>query len=417
MNRRFLRCLRFLFVSVAGYLLISLIPGWLPYTEHRRLGHENISYDSLITLNPREVDADKEALLEFEAREIDIHFRMFVYRKGDYHNVFQTAPANEGLRLELNGAGHLALVVPEQSGAGKKVRGIYLTRRLQAGQWYLVRIRIDRSHRLQAWLNNLPVIDIRDTTWGYALSDVAVGTGFSRTRPFHGKVDDFTLAFEAWRPKVFFRLALLSLRTLFAAMSLTLAVLLGFGLLKNVFAYAPPVGRAFFARIRRWAHPENLILVHFVFCSVGLLKFIMQAGDLLGRQMSRLAPVPFNDWSLGFVFPSKPADLVTYLVSASALPIYYAGAYLLLKHRRGAALRFYGFLQEKQWRIWAYLALLACGNLWVVLFVRVFGGTPMSPLQAAVWLCTFLVPWWAAPDPAPSPTDEGRFPSSAEKIP
>ncbi len=405
MKRRHVFLLGFLLLALAGYLFVFLLPHWVPYNNHAQVQYKDISFDSRFNPTPWGRKVPTYDFPEFEEREIDIRFRMLVYSIMDYDNVFQTAPVNKGIRLELDKPNKLGVVIQEKTGLGGKVRGLFLTQRLQANRWYTVRIHIDRAHHLQAWLNGLSVIDIRNAAWDYSVSDLAVGTGFSHKRPFNGKAEGFSIRYDTWKPKTSFVLAVSSFRTLFAVLSLTAAFILGVDLAKGAYPQVPGLWRAFSA----WIHPkiraENLLLLHFILCSGGLIKLVIQVGKASAHHFSTIAPIPFNEWALFLVFPSKPSDLITYLLAVSALPVYYSIAYLLLWLRRGQAYRFFASVVQKPWWVYAYTAFMLCGNLLVLFSGPLFRSAHESKFAATLWLCLFLAPWYldfgqAPPAPA-----------------
>ncbi len=155
-----------------------------------------------------------------------------------------------------------------------------------------------------------------------------------------------------------------------------------------------PTWKAVSTWVQRHLSIENLILLHFILCSGGLLRLVALVGESSARQLFTLPPVSFNEWSLRFVFPEKPADLLTYLFAMCALPSYYGAAYLLLQHHTAQTYRFFANLGEKRRLLWAYLALLTGGNLLVVFFEHFFRSTSIPFFQIGLWLCLFLAPWY-----------------------
>ena len=390
MRRRPVYLLLSLLLAITGYFAVCQVIKWLPFTEDKRVEYRDISYDSSHDPNPWQVKVKSEDPGEFDRAEIEISFQLLVDSIEDYDNVFQTAPWNEGIRLELAKPAKLAFVIPEKRGGPGSIRGFYLTQQLQFRKWYRVRLRINPEQRFQAWLNDFPAIDIQDAGWAYAVSEVALGTGFNRTRPFHGKIADFTICYQTWKPEARFLLPLLFVRALFVVLSVILAAPLCFYSAR----WAGPA-------IMRWIQPPvgngNLLLGHFLICSGGLIKLLIQSAEFSARQLSASPPVLFNDWTLRFVFPSKPSDLATYGFGILVLPVYYAIAYLFLRFAEGKAYRFFAHVGEKQRTIAWYLGFLVCGNLLVVFLNRLLGGGPLLLLQSLLWLCLFFTPWYLAP--------------------
>ncbi len=132
-----------------------------------------------------------------EIQEIQIRFRMKVSEIDGYYNAFQTAPANSGVRLELARPSTLGLVVGHKNSQG--FRAFILTNFLERNRWIYFRMTIDRSKNLRVFGDESPVLDVRDEEIQYKVSDFALGTGFSKTRPFQGKLADFYLGYKKYR--------------------------------------------------------------------------------------------------------------------------------------------------------------------------------------------------------------------------
>ncbi len=127
----------------------------------------------------------------FTFKAVDIHLKMKVHSITDFNNVFQTAPANRGIRLELSKPSTLALVVGH---TGPEVlKGFVLTRSLELDKWYSVDITVTRDKRLRVSLGDKIVVDSLEKDIYFTVSDIAVGTGFSGTRPFDGIIDNFSM--------------------------------------------------------------------------------------------------------------------------------------------------------------------------------------------------------------------------------
>jgi len=126
-------------------------------------------------------------------KKIEIRFRMKVNSVGNFDNVFQTAPANSGIRMELGGSSgkSFGLVIGDKK---KDCRGFLITSNLILGRWYDVRVNIDRNKDIRVYLDNIAVIDESLEEINYDLSDIVIGTGFSRTRPFDGEIKDFSIS-------------------------------------------------------------------------------------------------------------------------------------------------------------------------------------------------------------------------------
>ena len=194
-NRRYLAPA--LFVILALCLLVRWYPEKLPW-----MGAKTVQHRDRVFPRPSGF-SDRDAPWVFIERErarqkdIQVQFRMKISEADGYPNVFQTAPKNSGIRLEVAPPARLALVVGSKNPQG--MRGFLLTEDLQAHRWYSVRLSIDRNQRVVVFLDQDPVLDIQDELLDYEISEVGVGTGFSRSRPFKGELADFQLEYRLWR--------------------------------------------------------------------------------------------------------------------------------------------------------------------------------------------------------------------------
>ena len=157
-------------------------------------------------------------------REIRIFFDFCANEVKDYENLFQTDPVNSGMRMELSSPAALALII--KRGYLDTVSGMYVDQGIEAGKWYRVAIEVDRFRNLRVSLNDNMAVNQRVPDLACAFSDVAVGTGFSKTRPFNGTISNFSIEVKSYKYPVFFLL----LRNILALLSLG-AFLLGILLL------------------------------------------------------------------------------------------------------------------------------------------------------------------------------------------
>lgn len=153
-----------------------------------KLNYDSVSQDS----KPSVFKEFKEAQPGTQ-KEIRIKFRVLVNSIGEYNNVFQTSAENQGVRLEISKPGNLALVIGD-----KKIVGVLLTNSLKLNRWYDIFISIDRSGALKAKIDGNQVARAALDTSDFRIDDVAIGTGFSKTRTFDGKIDDFSISYKEY---------------------------------------------------------------------------------------------------------------------------------------------------------------------------------------------------------------------------
>jgi len=127
-----------------------------------------------------------------QSKEIKVNFRIKVDSLSNYDNIFQTAAGNAGIRMELGGSGarSLGMVIGDKS-AGLK--GFLITKDLSFGKWHDISLQISNDKRIMVYLDNVLAVDEVSDTVTYDLSDIVIGTGFSRTRPLDGEIRDFKI--------------------------------------------------------------------------------------------------------------------------------------------------------------------------------------------------------------------------------
>ena len=117
-----------------------------------------------------------------------------------YQNLFQTGPVNTGVRLEFSLATRenvsWGLIFASQQG-GVICRD--LGRFPSYDDWHTMEIET-RSERVLVWLDDILIHDVVLANLAYALYDVVVGSGFSKTRSFNGDIKDFKLRTYRYSP-------------------------------------------------------------------------------------------------------------------------------------------------------------------------------------------------------------------------
>ena len=340
--------------------------------------HDGISYDSRSN-NPEKARVKSFSETDSTFKKVDISFRMKVYSMGKYDNVFQTAQANDGIRLELSAPSTLALIVLRKG--DRDPVGITLTNSLTLNKWYQVKINVDQKNRPEVVLNGNVVVD-RDNkdagTFDYKVSDIAVGSGFSKTRNFDGEISNFALHYRFSKKDAV-------MATLFLAVKIICLILLaGFIILYLKKTRVP-------GSIR-----NNVLFLHFFINSLGLLKII----DAISRKIS-VAYLPrrdvvFNKWvlGLGLYVPTKPAQMLWYFLTIVALFLYYSCFYFIIYKRKTALEnRFVTHISRNSARLFIYLAFLVAANLFIVHFNRYFSSSYYVILQVILWLGLLLLPF------------------------
>jgi hypothetical protein len=176
-------------VLAAGLLLlILLLEDKLVYEPGKSVNIEHINYDSSERgSSPQSIKGFAEAS-KAVSKEISISFKMKVHSVREYDDLFQTAPANAGVRMELLKPSVLGLVVGCK---GNSFKGFTVTDSLKMGEEYRVNVRITQTGKVVVALNGLVLVNESAHDLEFRLSDIAIGTGMSKSRPFDGSISDF----------------------------------------------------------------------------------------------------------------------------------------------------------------------------------------------------------------------------------
>lgn len=189
-----------LLASLAFLLLVTAGSDLLRFQKVKKVRHTGINFDS------RSPDKALAAYKELGGDEVPklfdlaIGFKMKVHYFGQYDNVFQTAAHGNGMRLELSKPLSASLVWGCNKDSG--ICGVELHPAVEPGKWYGVSIVLDKHKRLKVLFNGKTVYCENNKELAVKLSDIAVGTGYNKTRDFDGAVKDFTLQYgfyeERW---------------------------------------------------------------------------------------------------------------------------------------------------------------------------------------------------------------------------
>jgi len=179
-----------LFVAVATLYAYSMdaafwINGYLPTTksvvdtlETVHVGQYNSGKNSPIALG--EIKNPDDAYVR-------LNFRFRVESMDGHPNLFQTAPVNQGMRMEISGS-TAAIVVPDLAAPGG-LKGITLTSELKTGQWYILEVEALNGAFVRATLDGLPVANYTSRSLFMETSQVLVGGGFDASRSFRGQIE------------------------------------------------------------------------------------------------------------------------------------------------------------------------------------------------------------------------------------
>jgi hypothetical protein len=108
-----------------------------------------------------------------------------------YPNLFQTAPVNSGLRIEISGSAATIIVADSSVNEGYRVIG--LSNAINIGQWYQLEIEALNGNYVRAVLDEQNVADVSSTGISMEVSRFLVGGGFDETRVFRGQIDNISI--------------------------------------------------------------------------------------------------------------------------------------------------------------------------------------------------------------------------------
>ncbi len=115
----------------------------------------------------------------------------------EYGDVFQTAPVNKGLRMELSRPSQLAVIAAAHNGAG--FIPYIITKTFAFRKWHTFALTITREKHIVARFDGHAIVDEADPDLDYALSDIVVGTGVNEMRPFNGRIRGGSIAYVLYK--------------------------------------------------------------------------------------------------------------------------------------------------------------------------------------------------------------------------
>lgn len=140
---------------------------------------------------------------------------------------------------------------------------------------------------------------------------------------------------------------------------------------------------------------RTLLLVHFLVCSIGLLKIIHFLAHVIfvRSDVRNIAATLFYFFSEYSYFDDKPAELLQYGLSVPALFFHYALAWLAVQRLvRGEPHYALEWILSRQARLWGFLSLILVINVGVFLRLGRQQGYDVVLLLSGVWLVVLLLP-------------------------
>jgi len=190
-NSRYQVCLIFTAAVLAALAFFSQDAILTKYKRELK----DINYDSA-SPNPKLKSAPEfYENRDYPIKETTIRFKAKIHSVVGWDNLFQTAPVNFGLRMELNKT-KLGLIIGDAGPNG--FTGINILPQVQMDKWYDFCIKAGWDQRIQVSIDGVNVYDRVIEKMCYDLSHIAVGTGFSQTRPFYGEIKDFEIKYRCF---------------------------------------------------------------------------------------------------------------------------------------------------------------------------------------------------------------------------
>ncbi|MEI7905526.1 MAG: hypothetical protein WCI43_08975, partial [Candidatus Firestonebacteria bacterium] len=161
------------------------------YKEIKNVKYSGINYDS------RSKDPGLSSVKEYfektgaKFKELNLSFNMTAYSP-ESGNIFQTAPLDSGLRLEITPEANLNLVAKLAKGQPQSLR---LVDKIKLNAMYAISLSIDVENRIAVSLNKLEgQINVKNMDYG--ISELLVGAGYDRTQKFDGKLSGFNIEYK-----------------------------------------------------------------------------------------------------------------------------------------------------------------------------------------------------------------------------
>jgi hypothetical protein len=107
-------------------------------------------------------------------------------------NLFQSAPANEGIRVEISGA-NAAIIMPERPSVAPGTRQMLLTTELVKGKWHVLELEAENGGFVFGSFDGRGIALYAGYDISIAMSQFIVGSGFDASRPFRGEIADISL--------------------------------------------------------------------------------------------------------------------------------------------------------------------------------------------------------------------------------
>ena len=175
---------------------LSFIPVYWRTKDH--IQYDSRSYNPKIN-KPFDWSAGNNFLCKLSSKKsIKMSGSFEMYTLSDWQNLFQTAPVNEGLRLEINSAGKAGFVLGVlQRNNLAEFSGFPFPFIVQPKKAYDLEIKGTTDDIFETKIDN-QVLPTGFLEVPFSVSRIKVGEGFSKERTFDGKITDFSVSFTCY---------------------------------------------------------------------------------------------------------------------------------------------------------------------------------------------------------------------------
>jgi hypothetical protein len=201
-QRAYARRRNLFFIGFIGTIALIIIVGAIAASFPKELVTRTfiangLNYDYLLAKSPEFAVHTFGDVGQGASRDVSVAFDFKAATDGKTCDIFQTAPLNDGIRLEYSLPGTLAMVVNSDVPPGYKV---FLAPGVSAGQWHRFRTSLTHDGHVQISIDGLVEVDTSEPALNYSVRDVVLGRGFDASRTFTGAVHDATIDVRFFEP-------------------------------------------------------------------------------------------------------------------------------------------------------------------------------------------------------------------------
>lgn len=177
-------------LSLGALIALFVMPNPFLYNSLASSKIAGIAYSG--HARPRDFHETTE-LVRGKIMKIAIAMQFRASSIGQFDNVFQTAPMNSGVRLELSKPNTLAVIVGADNVSG--YLPYIVTKTFSLNRWHSFVMDVSQSNHVHIFFDDKPIVDQTDPSLLYDVTDIAFGTAFNKTRTFNGEIKDASISY------------------------------------------------------------------------------------------------------------------------------------------------------------------------------------------------------------------------------